>query len=278
MMRILVTGKQGQVVQALLQRGAETGVDVFTIGRPEMDMANPSSVREAMAHAIATFAPTLVVNAAAYTAVDQAEDEPELAHAINALSAGEIAAACAAAGLAIAQISTDYVFDGTKETPYTEEDVPNPQGVYGASKLAGEAAVRAANPHHLIIRTAWVHSPFGKNFVKTMLKLAETRDELQVVADQFGNPTSAFEIADGILAVARAIELDTAAMPWGIYHLVGPDPMSWAEFATRIFAQSAANGGPTALVKHITTAQYPTKAKRPNNSQLNTSKFTVAFL
>lgn len=276
-MRVLVTGKEGQVVQALLQRGQETGVEILTIGRPEMDMANPAQTLEAIRTAIAVHQPNLIVNTAAYTAVDQAEDEPELAFAVNGASAGAIAQAAAEADLPIIQISTDYVFDGTKDTPYVETDAPNPQGVYGASKLAGEEAVRDANAKHLIFRTAWVYSPFGKNFAKTMLKLAETRDELRVVADQIGNPTSAFEIADGILAAARRHQAGPATMPWGTYHLVGPEAMSWAEFAIRILAESAAKGGPTARVVPITTAEYPTKAKRPANSRLDRNAMELAI-
>jgi dTDP-4-dehydrorhamnose reductase len=276
-MRILITGRQGQVVQALVQRGAQTGFDIKTIGRPEMDMANPGTVLPAMRAAIAAFQPQLVVNAAAYTAVDQAEDEPETAFAINAHSAGEVARAAADAGLPMIQISTDYVFDGTKDGPYLETDTPNPQSVYGASKLEGERLVAAGNAQHLIFRTAWVYSPYGKDFVKTMLRLAETRDEVSVVADQIGNPTSAYDIADGIIAAAKKFEQDPANMPWGTFHLAGPEAMSWAEFATRTFADSAAKGGPAAKVKPVSTADYPTKAKRPANSRLDSSRFALAF-
>ena len=276
-MRILVTGTQGQVVQALAQRGTETGIEVVTIGRPQMDMADPAQTRSAMEAAIAAFQPSLIVNAAAYTAVDQAEDELELAHTVNALSAEAVAKAAADAGLPIIQISTDYVFDGTKKTPYTESDVPNPQGSYGRSKLAGEQLVAASNPQHLILRTAWVYSPFGKNFVKTMLKLAETRDEISVVADQFGNPTSASDIADGIIAAAWHIMKEPAAIAWGTYHLTGTGSTHWAGFAEDIFRLSAARGGPSANIRHITTAEYPTKAKRPANSQLNCDAFELVF-
>ena len=276
-MRILVTGTQGQVVQALVQRGAEIAIDVITIGRPQMDMADPAQTISAMKAAIAAFKPNVIVNAAAYTAVDQAEDEPELAHTVNALSAGAVAKAAADAGLPIIQISTDYVFDGTKKTPYTESDVPNPQGVYGHSKLAGEQLIAAANPQHLIFRTAWVYSPFGKNFVKTMLKLAETRDEISVVADQFGNPTSAFDIANGIIAAARHIISEPSAIAWGTYHLAGTGSTHWAGFAEDIFCLSAARGGPSANIRHIITTEYPTKAKRPANSQLNCDAFELAF-
>ena len=276
-MRILVTGKQGQVVQALVQRGAETGIEIHTIGRPELDMANPVQTLQAMQSAIAAFQPTLIVNAAAYTAVDQAEDEPELAFAINAASAGAIARAAFEAGLPIIQISTDYVYDGTKDGAYVETDTPNPQGIYGASKLAGEQLAAAANPQHLIFRTAWVYSPFGKNFVKTMLRLAETQSEISVIAEQFGNPTSAFDIADGILAAARRIMADPASTPWGTYHLAGTGATHWAGFAEEIFKFSAARGGPFATVKHITTAEFSTRAKRPANSRFECELFKIAF-
>ena len=276
-MRILVTGTQGQVVQALMQRGAETGIEVVTIGRPQMDMADPAQTQSAIATAIAAFQPDMVVNAAAYTAVDQAEDEPELAHTVNAPSAEAVAKAAADAGLPIIQISTDYVFDGIKNTPYTESDIPNPQGIYGKSKLAGEKLVAAANSRHLILRTAWVYSPFGKNFVKTMLKLAETRDEISVVADQFGNPTSASDIADGIIAAAQRITAEPEAISWGTYNLAGTGSTHWAEFAEEIFRISASHGGPPANIKHITTAEFPTKVKRPANSQLNCDAFGRAF-
>ena len=276
-MRILVTGTQGQVVQALMQRGAETGIEVVTLGRPQMDMADPAQTRSAMEAAIAAFQPSLIVNAAAYTAVDQAKDEPKLAHTVNALSAEAVAKAAANAGLPIIQISTDYVFDGTKKTPYSESDIPNPQGSYGRSKLAGEQLVAAANPQHLIFRTAWVYSPFGKNFVKTMLKLAETSDEISVVADQFGNPTSAFDIADGIIAAARHIISEPSAIAWGTYNLAGTGSAHWAGFAEEIFRIIASHGGPPANVKHITTAEFPTKVKRPANSQLNCDAFERAF-
>ncbi len=277
MMRILVTGKQGQVAQALAQRCVETGVQLHNVGRPEMDMGNPVQALEAMRSAIAAFKPSIIVNAAAYTAVDEAEDVPELAFAINDASAGAVAQAASEVGVPIIQISTDYVYDGTKNGAYFESDIPNPQCIYGASKLAGERAVAAANPHHLILRTAWVYSPFGKNFVKTMQHLAETRDEISVVADQFGCPTSAFYIADGILAAARRIMTKPATVPWGTYHLAGTDTTHWAAFAEEIFRQSAARGGPFATVKHITTAEYPTKAKRPANSVLDCTRFAEVF-
>ncbi|MCC0033066.1 MAG: dTDP-4-dehydrorhamnose reductase [Brucellaceae bacterium] len=276
-MRLLVTGTEGQVVRALTEQAGEAGIACMAIGRPRLDLAAGPAARDALDAAIADFGPTMLVNAAAYTAVDQAEDEPYLADAVNGEGAGMVAAAAAAAGLPVVQLSTDYVFDGTKAGPYLESDPVNPQGAYGRSKLAGEEAVRAANPHHVILRTAWVYSPFGKNFLKTMLNLAATRDELRVVADQIGNPTAAHDIAGAIIAVGRMLDADPGFDIWGTYHFAGPEPMSWADFAAMIFAQSAARGGPSAQVAPITTAGYPTKALRPANSQLDTSRFTATF-
>jgi dTDP-4-dehydrorhamnose reductase len=276
-MRLLVTGKQGQVVQALAERAVEQNIQLQMLGRPELDLADPHAASTVMATAIKSFRPDMVVNAAAYTAVDQAEDEAEMAFAVNAASAGTMSKAAAEAEIPFIQISTDYVFDGTKIGSYLEDDTPNPKSVYGASKLAGEEAVRASNAYHLIFRTAWVYSPFGKNFVKSMLKLAESRDELRVVADQTGNPTSAFEIADGIIAAARRFESHSSSMPWGTYNLAGLEVMSWAEFAENIFAIAAKTDKPSALIIPIGTVDYPTKAKRPSNSKLSSQKFNVAF-
>ncbi|WP_159588044.1 dTDP-4-dehydrorhamnose reductase [Chelativorans xinjiangense] len=271
-MRIVVTGSQGQVVQSLLERAqGRPDIDVATVGRPVLDLAHSETVAPALEAA----RPDLVVSAAAYTAVDQAEDEPERAFAINAKGAGAVAEAAAALGVPVIHLSTDYVFDGTKEGPYLEEDAPAPKSVYGASKLAGEEAVAAANPRHFILRTAWVYSPFGKNFVKTMLKLAETRDEVSVVADQAGNPTSALDIADGILAVVERQASHSGA--FGCYHLAASGSASWYDVARRVFEVSRACGGPTAEVRAITTAEFPTKAKRPHNSQLDSSRFVSNF-
>jgi dTDP-4-dehydrorhamnose reductase len=178
--------------------------------------------------------------------------------------------------LPVIQLSTDYVFDGTNPTPYTEDDAVNPVSSYGRSKLAGEMAVAAANPKHIIVRTAWVYSPFGNNFVKTMLRLAQTRDQLGVVCDQTGNPTSALDIADGIFAIARQITTP-ASTSWGVYHLAGTGNASWAEFAQEIFRISAQNSKATAKVDAITTADYPTPAKRPANSQLACAKLKDTF-
>ena len=269
-MRIAVTGKTGQVVTSLLERGgARQDVEIVTLGRPELDLLEPKTI----APAIAAARPDLVVSAAAYTAVDQAEDEPEVAFAINADGAGEVARAAADLGVPVIHISTDYVFDGKAERPYKESDPTNPQGVYGASKLAGEHAVAAANPRHLILRTAWVYSPFGKNFVKTMLRLAETRDEVAVVADQVGCPTSAARHRRRCIGGGETRRGGYRLRQWGTYHFAGGGEASWADFAEAIFSVSREIGGPWANVRRIETHEFPTKATRPANSRLDSTSF-----
>lgn len=273
-MRLAVTGREGQVAASLVEaaRGRDD-VEVVAVGRPALDLARPDTVFAALEAA----RPDIVVSAAAYTAVDQAEDEKDLAFAVNATGAGKVAEAAARLGVPVIHLSTDYVFDGTKDGAYVETDPTAPLGVYGASKLAGEAAVAAANPRHLILRTAWVYSPFAKNFVKTMLRLAGDRDEISVVADQWGNPTSALDIADAILQMARHLKASPSFEEWGVYHIAGDGDASWAEFARRILVTSMEKGGPGAVVRAILTADYPTKAKRPANSRLDCSKLTATF-
>ncbi|MET0271080.1 MAG: dTDP-4-dehydrorhamnose reductase [Sphingomonas sp.] len=265
-MRIAVTGKTGQVVTALIERGTAAGHEIVALGRPDLDLADPASVARALADAQAD----AIVSAAAYTAVDKAETEAELAHAVNGAGAGAVAEAAKALGVPLVHVSTDYVFDGTLGRPYRESDPTGPTGVYGASKLAGEQAVLAAYPQNsAVLRVAWVYSPFGGNFVKTMLRLAETRDGVSVVADQVGNPTSALDIADGILKVATNMVSDSDPALRGTFHMTATGEASWADFAEGIFAASANAGGPSATVARIATADYPTPAKRPANSRLD---------
>lgn len=216
---------------------------------------------------IAAVRPALVVNAAAYTAVDKAEEEPALAFRINGEGAGEAAAAARNVGAAIIQLSTDYVFDGEASEPYAEDAPTNPLSVYGRSKLAGEEAVRAANPDHLILRTAWVYSPFGRNFVRTMIAAAAKRDALDVVDDQVGCPTSALDLADAILSIAeqRSGFGDT-------FHLAGSGSASWFELASEIMASCRRLGLPAAEVRPIATADWPTKATRPAYAVLDCAK------
>jgi len=265
-MRIAVTGKTGQVVTALMERGAAAGHEMVALGRPELDLAAPETV----AATIAAATPDVVISAGAYTAVDRAETEVDLAYAVNGVGAGTVAKAAKALGVPVVHISTDYVFDGLAGRPYVESDPTGPNGVYGASKLAGELAVLAAYPENsAVLRVAWVYSPFGGNFVKTMLRLAADRDELSVVADQIGNPTSALDIADGILLVATNLVADSAPALRGIFHMTATGEASWADFAEAIFVASARNGGPSATVRRIPTSDYPTPAARPANSRLD---------
>ncbi|WP_066734131.1 MULTISPECIES: dTDP-4-dehydrorhamnose reductase [Hyphomicrobiales] len=267
-MRITVTGHSGQVVLSMLER-ASRGMSVMALGRPTLDLEQMSSI----APALAATRPDIVVNAAAFTAVDLAESEEATARTVNGVAAGEVARATAALGVPIIQISTDYVFGGSLDRPYREEDPVGPISAYGRSKLAGEEAVAAANPNHAILRTAWVYSPFGKNFVKTMLRLAETCDEVGVVADQSGCPTSALDIADAVFAVAHnLVQRPTQAALRGVFHMGAQGEAVWADVAEAIFAERERLGGTSVRVKRIATADYPTPAKRPANSRLDSSK------
>jgi len=273
-LRLVVTGNSGQLASCLIEVGAAAGVEIIPIGRPQLDLAGSP---ESVAATLTAAAPDIIISAAAYTAVDRAETERELAFAINAEGAGAVAAAAAMLGVPVIHVSTDYVFDGSKPAPYIESDPTAPLGVYGASKLAGELAVAAATPNHAILRTAWVYSPFGNNFLRTMLRLAGDRDELRVVADQRGNPTSALDLAETILVVARNLlaSPDNANLR-GVFHATGSGEASWAEFAATIFQYSAANGGPTAKVTPIPATAYPTPAARPANSRLDNSRLNDA--
>lgn len=273
-MKIVVTGREGQVVQSLQEKASQRpNNQVIALGRPELDLAKPETVRSALS----AIKPDLVVSAAAYTAVDLAEDEAELAFAVNAGGAQAVAEAAKACGAPVIHISTDYVFAGDASKPYVETDSTGPRSVYGRSKLEGERLVAQANPKHIILRTAWVYSPFGKNFVKTMLKLAETRDGLSVVSDQWGNPTSALDIADAIIQIADQLATTPDFSAYGVYHLAGTGDTNWSGFARAIFSESAKLGGLIATVTDIATADYPTKAARPANSRLSTAKFQEVF-
>lgn len=268
-MRIVVTGREGQVVRSLLERGSQLGLPIVSLGRPTLDLANGP---DGIVGALLAERPDVIVSAAAYTAVDKAETEPELAFAINERGAAAIAHAAHRMRVPLIHLSTDYVFDGRKSTAYNEDDVTNPTGIYGASKLAGERAVLSEHDNVAILRTAWVYSPFGVNFVKTMLRLANDRDEVRVVADQRGNPTSALDIAEGILAVAANLVAAKDPEQRGVFHLTASGEASWAEFADEIFAASGEARGPVAKVIHIATSEYPTAAERPPNSRLDSAK------
>jgi dTDP-4-dehydrorhamnose reductase len=237
-----------------------------------MDLERPETLSEP----IRAVGPEVVINAAAFTAVDQAEDEPERARAVNVEAAGAIAAAARESGARIIQISTDYVFDGSAEGAYSEGAPTHPLGVYGRTKCEGEARVRAEAPDHLILRTAWLYSPFGKNFVRTMMQLAEDRDTVSVVADQRGNPTSAYDLADGMIAVLEAWRHGGTGLG-GTYHLAGTGITTWAGFAEAIFDHCRALGLPAARVEPIASVDWPARAPRPLNSALNSSRFEADF-
>jgi dTDP-4-dehydrorhamnose reductase len=271
-MRILVTGRNGQVAQSLAERTGERHELIFA-DRPSFDLADA----ETIAHTVTQARPDIVFSVAAYTAVDKAESEPDLAMAVNGAGPGALARAAARIGAPIIHLSTDYVFDGSGDRPYREDDPVAPLGVYGATKLAGERAIEASGASYAILRTAWVYSPFGNNFVRTMLRLAADRDELTVVEDQRGCPTSAFDIADAMLRVAEAWTAEPGKGANAIYHLAGNGETNWADFARTILAFSAARGGPAASVKGIPTSAYPTPARRPANSRLDSSRFAEVF-
>ncbi|WP_300974841.1 dTDP-4-dehydrorhamnose reductase [Sphingomonas sp. LHG3406-1] len=273
-MRILVTGHDGQVARSLAERASDhSTLELIFAARPDCDLSVPGSA----AAAIEAARPALVVNAAAYTAVDKAEQEPDLARRINAEAAGEIAEAAAAVGAPLIHISTDYVFGGTGRAPMTEDEPIAPLGAYGWTKAEGEELVRAAQPDHLILRTAWVYSPFGANFVKTMLRLARDREEIGVVDDQRGSPTNALDLADLILALA-ARRLGGDSSGWGAtYHAAGAGEASWAEVAADVMRVAAANGAPAATIRSIATSDFPTPARRPAWSVLDMGKLEETF-
>lgn len=261
-MTVLVFGKSGQVAQALAAHP-----DVTCISRAEADLTDPAACTALIAASTATS----VINAAAYTAVDKAESEADTAYMVNAIAPAAMARACAAKGLPFVHISTDYVFDGSGMRPWQPDDVTGPLGVYGSTKLAGETGVRAAGGTHAILRTSWVFSAYGQNFVKTMLRLGAERDALSIVADQIGGPTPARAIAAATLTIAKALGRNPALT--GTYHLAGSPNVSWAGFAREIFAQA----GLDCTVTDIPTNAYPTNARRPLNSRLDCSTTTAAF-
>ena len=272
-MKLLVTGTSGQLAQSLLEAGLAAGVAVVALRRPHLDLTIPGTIRASLTDV----RPDIVVNAAAYTAVDKAESEEQLAHKVNAAGAGELAALCDKLGVPLVHISTDYVFDGAKRSAYVETDPTGPRNAYGRSKLAGEQAVIAATSRHVILRTSWVYSPFGTNFVRTMLRLAADRPELRVVDDQIGCPTYAPHLAVAILAVAARLQSDTAAAPWGVYHAAGTGETSWCGFAREIFADCARRGKPAPRLTAIATSDYPTPAQRPASSRLDCGKLAGTF-
>lgn len=275
--KILLTGINGQVGHALYPKLQTLG-EVIALDRNQLDLSKPDHIREVVQH----IKPDLIINPAAYTAVDKAESEPELAHAINGTAPGILAEEAAKLGALLVHYSTDYVFDGTKTSPYVETDETNPLSVYGTSKLAGEKAIQAVDTPFLIFRTSWVYGAYGKNFMRTILRLAAERDSLNIVADQFGAPTSSDSIANATITALQAWDGTQS----GVYHLVNADTTTWHGFAKEIIQQYRAlqqeKGWPALLTTKdsiigIPTTEYPTPAHRPYNSRMNTDKLRLTF-
>ncbi len=302
-MKIFVTGETGQVVKALIKLADKDNLDVYTAGRPWLDLSQmvDDTKCEHLLSMIKDISPDIIINAAAYTNVDKAQEEGDMAAAVNATGAGAVAMAATKLGLPIIQISTDYVFDGTKSVEifdenspeyedydaediadikanlddgtYKEDDATRPQSAYGRTKLEGEKLVAYVNPRHVILRTSWVYSETGTNFLKTMLRVGAEREEVGVVNDQFGAPTHADAIAAGIVKVARnLLENPENTELYGIFHMACAGDTSWHGFADEIFKASALAGGPKPKLNAITTAEYPLPAPRPANSRLDCSK------
>lgn len=269
-MKILVTGAAGQVgrelVELINKAGSAAGLEVAGFDSAQLDITSQSLVDAA----IRREQPNCVINAAAYTAVDRAESEPERAFAVNRDGVAHLARACRAVNIPLLHISTDYVFDGEKTSAYTEDDRPNPTSVYGASKLAGEQALTELWEKHVILRVSWVFGRHGNNFVKTMLRLGRERSELNVVDDQFGGPTGAQAIARVLIAIAKHPQLGSAELDWGLRHLESAPGVTWCEFANSIFERALERQVLTQrpVVNGISSAEYPTPVKRPANSQL----------
>lgn len=271
-LRLAVTGLTGQVVSALIERSPRD-VEIIALGRPQFDLSHRTAVLAGLRGSRCD----VIVNAAAYTAVDQAESEPEVALRINGDGAGFVAEIAAELKVPLLHLSTDYVFDGVLDRPYREDDPPSPASAYGRSKLAGETKIARIHADHAIVRTSWIYSPFGANFVTKMLKLAAENSEIRVVADQVGNPTSAIDIADALLVMATRLCADSDASLRGVFHIAGAGAASWADVAEFALAESARGGGKTAKVVRIATSEYSTPARRPLNSQLDCAKLRVAY-
>jgi dTDP-4-dehydrorhamnose reductase len=272
-MNILVTGVEGQLGTELVRQAPACGIDVTAPLMAEMDLTNSVRVEEVFAAA----RPAAVINAAAYTLVDRAESESDLAFAVNAAAPAHLARLCRRAGIPLVQVSTDYVFDGCKQIPYVEDDPVAPLGVYGRSKAEGEAAVRSTLPEHLIVRTAWLYSPYGSNFVRTILRLAAEGKELRIVDDQVGSPTCAADFAEALLTIAGRLR-SGGGIPWGTYHYCGRGSTSWFGFARHILQTLTARRHIDGYrVVPITTREFPTAARRPAFSVLDCSRIQAAF-
>ncbi|QLR43851.1 dTDP-4-dehydrorhamnose reductase [Enterobacter sp. RHBSTW-00994] len=274
-MKVLVTGANGQVGHLLAKKLSEMPeVELLSVDKNKLDIVDSQAVTET----VSGFKPDVIINAAAYTAVDKAEAEHDVAYAINCLGPKNLAEAAEKYGALLIHISTDYVFPGDKEDAYLESDTTGPTSVYGQTKLDGENAVMQACPRHIIIRTAWVFGEHGNNFVKTMLRLAETHSQLRIVSDQIGGPTYAGDIADSIIKIAHSVIREDKT-DYGIYHYAGLPHVSWSEFAEAIFSKAIEYGviQQLPIVNRIMTSEYPTPAHRPANSKLDTQRITQCY-
>ncbi|CCG41170.1 dTDP-4-dehydrorhamnose reductase [Magnetospirillum molischianum] len=265
-MRVLVTGVDGQVGGAVMAAQPVAGCHLIPANRTRLNLCDEQSIREAMAEC----RPDVVLNCAAYTAVDRAENETDLAHAINAQGPAVLAELCGKRGIVLLHLSTDYVFDGTKASAYLPDDPVSPLGVYGATKEAGERAVRAACPQHFLLRTSWVYASRGHNFVRTMLRLGRERDLLKVVADQRGSPTAAMDLASALASLLQRLA-EGETLPPGTWHITNAGSTTWHGFAEAIFELATPMLGRHPKIVPITTAEYPTPARRPANSVLDCS-------
>jgi dTDP-4-dehydrorhamnose reductase len=268
---MLILGANGQLGRELSGEARRQNKAFVALGREELDITHAEAVRRAVRAA----APRAIINCAAYTAVDAAESDGVAAHAINALAPEFLARAAAEHDIPLLHVSTDYVFDGTKSSAYTEDDPVAPLGVYGRTKEEGERRVRDAHPKHIILRTSWVYGLYGNNFLKTMLRLSRERDELTVVADQRGCPTATIDIARALLAAESSASAGRAH--WGTYHFAGTGVITWHGFAEEIVSAAARAGGRSVPVIPITTKDFPRPAKRPANSELDSTRFAAAF-
>jgi dTDP-4-dehydrorhamnose reductase len=268
---ILVFGARGQVGREIVALATARGVPVAGLSRQDADITNEVTVRAALD----VHRPAVAVNAAAYTSVDRAEREPELAAAVNITGPAVLAAACASAGVPLIHLSCEQVFDGTKKRPYVENDKVMPLSVYGRTKAEGEAKVRELLPRHVILRTSWIYGAHGRNFLRNVLKLAGEREELRMVGDQIGCPTATIDLAEAMLVVAR--KLATEAKVSGTFHFAGSGATSWYKFASEIVQRQAVFTSRTPKVTEIKLSEYPTAAKRGLNCELDSSRFRSAF-
>jgi len=270
---ILVAGKTGQLARCLVDVAEQRALPIIAVGRPEFDLEDSGSIDRAVDAAL----PRAIVNAAGYTAVDRAESEPERAFAVNRDGAERLAATARRLQIPFVHVSTDYVFDGRKSSTYFEDDIPCPLGVYGRSKLEGELAVMDTNPDALVFRTSWVYSPYGANFLKAVLRLADTRDVVRVVADQRATPTAAIDVASAIFDALGQVNEKNAQTRAGIYHMTAAGETTWYGFAKVIFSGWHDRGHRVPVLEPIASADYPSLVERPANSRLDCGKIDRVF-